>query len=176
VTAYFILSVFQNLIQKSLPSSRLYLFILFFMLQRVQTIYLLLAAAASGSVFALPFFKGVPSDGASFFSDGVFNTQDHVSLMAMATLTVLNAVLTIFLFKNRSQQSLFCLLLAVANLLLIGVMFGVLSTQVPISEVLNKLTIGLGAILPLLAVVFALLARKGVVADDRLVRSADRLR
>jgi Domain of unknown function (DUF4293) len=59
---------------------------------------------------------------------------------------------------------------------LIGVMFGVLSTQVPLSEVLNKLTIGLGAILPLLAVVFALLARKGVVADDRLVRSADRLR
>jgi cadmium resistance protein CadD (predicted permease) len=146
------------------------------MLQRIQTVYLLLAAAASSFVFALPFFKGAASDGASFFADGLFDTQDHVSLMAMATIAILDAVFTIFMFNNRKRQSIFCLMVAAANLLLIAVMLGVLSTQVPISEVLNRFSIGFGSFMPLVATVFALLARKGIEADERLVRSADRLR
>ena len=146
------------------------------MLQRIQTVYLLAAAAASSFVFVLPFFKGAANDGASFFADGLFDTQDHVSLMAMATIAILDAVFTIFMFNNRKRQSLFCLMVAAANLLLIAVMLGVLSTQVPLSDALNRFSIGFGAFMPLLATVFALLARKGVQADERLVRSADRLR
>jgi peptidoglycan/LPS O-acetylase OafA/YrhL len=146
------------------------------MLQRIQTVYLLIAASASGCVFALPFFKGAAGNGASFFNDGLFDTQDHVSLMAMATIAILDAVITIFLFNNRKRQGLFCLLVGAVNLLLIAVMFGVLSTQVPLAEVFNKFSLGLGAFMPLVATVFALLARRGILADDRLVRSSDRLR
>ena len=146
------------------------------MLQRIQTVYLLIAAVASGSVFALPFFKGAASNGASFFNDGLFDTQDHVSLMAMATIAILDAVMTVFLFNNRKRQGLFCLLVGAVNLLLIAVMFGVLSTQIPISEVFSKFQLGLGSVMPLVATVFALLARRSILADERLVRSADRLR
>lgn len=146
------------------------------MLQRIQTVYLLIAAVASGSVFALPFFKGAASNGAQFFNDGLFDTQDHVSLMAMATIAILDAVMTVFLFNNRKRQGLFCLLVGAVNLLLIAVMFGVLSIQIPISEVFSKFQLGLGSVMPLVATVFALLARRSILADERLVRSADRLR
>ncbi len=146
------------------------------MLQRVQTIYLAIAAAASGGVFALPFFKGVSNGGTSFFTDSVFDAKDHISLMLMATVMVLNTVLTIFMFKNRSRQSIFCLLVALTNLMFIGVMFGVLSTEVPFSEVFNKLQIGIGAFMPLLSIFLALLARRGIMADARLVSSTERLR
>jgi hypothetical protein len=146
------------------------------MLQRIQTIYLLVAAAASSGVFVLPFFSGSTASSNGFFADSVFNTEDHIALMAMATVVLLDIFVTIFLFKDRKRQALFALMIAVANLALVGVIFGVLSVEVPIGKVFSTLSLGAGAVMPLLSCGFALLARRAIVADERLVRSADRLR
>jgi hypothetical protein len=145
------------------------------MIQRIQTLYLLLAAAATGGVFFLPFFSGSIS-GTHVLADGVYNTQDHIALMSVTTIVLLDTVLTIFLFKNRKQQSLLTLFVALSNIALIAVMLGVLGNETSLSVALPQLSIGIGSILPLVSVVFALLARRGIVADDKLVRSADRLR
>ena len=145
------------------------------MIQRIQTLYLLLAAAATGGVFVLPFFSGTLS-GVNLLADGIYNTQDHIALMAMTTLVLIDSVLAIFLFKNRKQQALFTLFVAFSNLALIGIMLGILGTETSLATTLPKLSIGLGSCLPLLNVVLTLMARSSILADEKLVRSADRLR
>ena len=145
------------------------------MIQRIQTIYLLVAALGSAGVFAFPFFSGISAN-VPIFADGLYDTHDHVALLGIAIVAILDAVLTIFLYKNRKQQAIFALATAVANLLIIAFMLGILSSQVAIGTAISTLQLGIGSISPLLGVAAAIMARRSILADESLVRSMDRLR
>ena len=147
-----------------------------FMIQRIQTVYLLMAALCSGCALFFPFFTGDTIPNVPIFADGVYNTQDHVSLMGVATVAILDALMTVFLYKNRKQQALLSLFVAVANIAFIAIMLVLLNSQMNFVDAIHKLHLGMGAIMPVLSVVFAIMARRSIVADDRLVRSMDRLR
>lgn len=129
------------------------------MIQRIQTIYLVVVTLFT-SLF-------------SFFSDYALTLWKSLSSTGLASsglalLSSLLAFATIFLFQNRKTQlTLISLnyLLLIAALVLYIVNDGVL-------EFYKDWTF-----YPLLAsFVFLLLARKGVKADENLIRSADRLR
>ena len=137
------------------------------MIQRIQTVYLLLAFIVMG---ALPFVFPLETDASGnkqvFFTD---HTVDFVLFLASALLSII----TIFLFKNRQLQFVLCRLNIILNLILLGLFVYhslTVSGEVATSEK------GIGMFLPIFSIVFLVLANKAIKKDEDLVKSVDRLR
>lgn len=94
------------------------------MIQRIQSIFLLLAALASFALFKLPFASTDQSVANSFFDDRLFNIQDHPALLGFFVGAGVLALVSIFLFGNRSLQLKISRLSIVANI--VGIVFGVI--------------------------------------------------
>ena len=141
------------------------------MIQRIQTIYLLLSAALLGLFLSL-------ADGWLSFASGVFGWLPPVAY-GLAGLTTAVSLLAVFLYKNRDQQRRVIAVaqwLDLALVLVLGVTFGMLSYRADA----ELSAVGMSALLVLLCPVIAYallsLARRSVRKDIELVRSMDRLR
>ncbi|MDF1672619.1 MAG: DUF4293 domain-containing protein [Vicingaceae bacterium] len=157
------------------------------MLQRIQTIFLalvvilgilasfipVLSFADADSVYIMNLYKTVSvSETADMLSKnmGVGVLQGVVQLLALVI---------IFLFKNRSLQ----MKLAKLNILLIALEIAAIvmyidTVKSAIGEAAKDIEIGIkfGAIIPILSLILTYLAIHFIKKDDKLVRSADRLR
>ena len=136
------------------------------MLQRIQTIYLFLAALAAG---ILPLFLSLFADTQGKI---VFAKDDLLFLGLFLASTVLS-VLTIFLYKKRQNQFVLGRLNIVLNFVLLGVL--VYRSQI-VSGGAAALEKGIGMAIPLVSIVFIALANKAIKRDEDLVKSVDRLR
>jgi len=71
------------------------------MLQRIQSLFLLLSAAALLSLFVVPMASSAKAGiENSIFSDQVLNLQDHIGLLLACALGGILSIAAIFLFKN----------------------------------------------------------------------------
>ena len=142
------------------------------MIQRIQSIFLLLASGACFGLLGLPIAETEQPLARGFFTDADFDLFDHWSLLALFVSAGLLLFVAIFLYKNRPAQLKFTL---VSILLIIG---GVIAGGLLLSQSLaaDQFQFAFGVALPVLGMVFALLARRGISKDEKLVRSADRLR
>lgn len=146
------------------------------MIQRLQSVFLLFA---SGSCFGLfgadAADSSAPVPASALFADAQFDLFDDPVLIALFVLAGLLFLANIFLFKNRKLQvklNLLALLLA-----LTGVAYGGYRFVTDLAfDTAAEITPDFGVVLPVLTLVFALLANKYIKADEKLVRSADRLR
>jgi len=146
------------------------------MIQRIQTLFLLLAAAAAFSLFAFPFAstpEGVTAS--TMFADGQYNLSDHIGLLVLFSLAGGLALISIFLFKNRKTQLLVGRLSIIANII------GLVLAIALFMQDFEKLGAvdpddGIGLYLPIAFLVFALLALRFISKDEKLVKSMDRLR
>jgi len=129
------------------------------MLQRIQTIWTLLAVLAA--VFL--FISG--QDVAVFGSIPVIDISCIVLVLAGA--------LSIFSFKNRKRQILLNTISIIINVLLIGVLAYWLLNLSGGIQFPEK---GIEPIFPLVAVICLLIANTYIRRDERLVKSVDRLR
>jgi len=145
------------------------------MIQRIQTIFLILAAGCFGALFKLPFATSSVSS-AHFLADNVYNIQDHLALLSITILAVGVSVLTIFLFKNRKLQRKLVYLIAFLAIGLVIVSY--LLLKIDSQGVMQSLTLQLqaGTFLAIGGVVFSLLAGYYIGKDEKLVKSMDRLR
>ncbi|MDX1828970.1 MAG: DUF4293 domain-containing protein [Lutibacter sp.] len=144
------------------------------MIQRIQTIYLLLAAFLSaGLIFLVNLW--ITMSGDKFFVMDAFNTNNTV-LKSMAVLffaSGLLAFITIFLFKNRKLQFVMGRIIILINFILLGILVYFsqnLSGEIKISEK------GIGLLIPIVTIVVISLANKAIKKDEELVKSVDRLR
>jgi len=149
------------------------------MLQRLQTVYLLISAVCIGLMMKFPFAKF--GDKATFDAFGVTNSSsvslsqlfEFPSYYLVAGLFALSVIL-IFLFKNRKVQIAICRLNYVLILGLIVLLY----------LNIDKLKEGFGfepsyevsMYLPMVALAFNFLANRAIKKDEDLVRSLDRLR
>lgn len=141
------------------------------MIQRVQTIFLFLAAAAAFSLFKLPFATSDQAVQASFFEDKVYDIQDHIALLSLFIGAGTLALLSIFLFNNRKLQMIMTRIALLANVA------GLLVAAFFFTDDHNKTgEAGLGVYLPVAFVIFGLLALRFIRKDENLVKSMDRLR
>ncbi len=148
------------------------------MIQRIQSLFLFLAAACAFGLFGLPFAsvaEPIATGDSSIFADGVYNILDHIGTMVLFGLAGALALVSIFLFNNRKlQMSLgrFAIIANVIGFILAIVLFynerNGMGNQDPDDQ--------LGIFLPILFIVFALLALRFIGKDDKLVKSMDRLR
>ena len=144
------------------------------MIQRIQSVYLLLATLLS-SVLVFVFNLWVDEAGVEFFALDAFDT-DNVLLKSMSVLFFVSAawtLLAIFKFKNRKLQFVLGRLSILINFILLGILVYFtqnLSGEITVSEK------GIGLLIPILTIVFVVLANKAIKRDEELVKSVDRLR
>jgi drug/metabolite transporter (DMT)-like permease len=135
------------------------------MIQRIQTIWLLLAATASLLSLKFSFYSGMKDN-------NVFTQLNGLSVFVLLILSVAVALLalaTIFLFKNRKLQT---------QLSILGFLLQVIAVVVYFLET-KKFVEGnyaLTAILTLTVPVFFILAWMGIRKDEKLIKSMNRLR
>ncbi|MFK7935131.1 MAG: DUF4293 domain-containing protein [Saprospiraceae bacterium] len=146
------------------------------MIQRIQSIFLFLAGGASFGVLGLPFATTDKAENASaLFADSIFNTQDNIALMVFFGIAGLLAIIDIFLYNNRPLQIRLGMFAFIANI--IGLILGIFLFFNDMQNVgTDNINDGLGAYLPIVAGVLLLLAIRFIRKDEKLVRSADRLR
>ncbi|MEZ7513814.1 DUF4293 domain-containing protein [Flavobacterium frigidarium] len=137
------------------------------MIQRIQTIYLLLAFVATAVLpFAFPLWK--LENGQDFYF-----MLDQVYIVLFGLSTAMTAI-TIISYKKRQNQFVLGRLNIILNLILLGLfVYRSLNLSGETATVSEK---GIGMFLPILTIVLLVLANKAIKKDEDLVKSVDRLR
>lgn len=138
------------------------------MIQRIQSLWLLLAAAFDAITFRFPFYNG------DWLKDNIPSPidldADTTTLIAIITvLTGALAFAAIFLFGNRKMQ---------LKLSIVGLLFAVGMIVAYFLEMQNFSSgaIALSCIFHFAVAAFYILAIKGIREDEKLIKSLDRLR
>jgi hypothetical protein len=154
------------------------------MIQRIQSVYLFFAALATGLIFIFPFAEYALNN--ELFRLDVVNfrsiaTQqvmfNVIPLTLLVAITMLIALVTIFMYKNRMLQLRMGRLNIFLYLAMLGAIFFYSDSAV---DTLGRDGVAihyqLGAMLPIIAIILTFLANRGIQKDEALVRSADRIR
>ena len=155
------------------------------MIQRIQTVYLLLATALMSLTLFLPLATiwqgGNEIIIKAWFADGTVGFKAPLPLYLGIILSVATALpfVTIFLYKKRMTQIRLCVSEIV--LLLGSAAFIALYCYRMcdvLAELMQKLnfTLGFAALMPVVAIIPVVLAIRGIARDEALVRSLDRIR
>ncbi|MBP6023583.1 DUF4293 domain-containing protein [Ferruginibacter sp.] len=136
------------------------------MIQRIQSVWLLLAAICLFLTYKLPFYVGTNAKGTVEYN---LTGTENFLLMLVTFLTGALAAVTIFLFKKRILQLRLCVLGIVIEALLIFLYY----TEV---KTFTTGTYALWAILHSVVVISFFLAAKAINKDEKLIKDSDRLR
>jgi len=157
------------------------------MIQRIQSLFLAVAAIAAGLMFFFPI--------ADFYSETLGNYKllatglicmdpdprvtpsfwFSIPLLALVSASILLSVVTIFLYKNRAQQlRLLAFNILITIVLIIVVLMFYMSSVQKITGIAPVYQFG--AFCPLINLLFLILANRFIRRDENLVKSADRLR
>lgn len=135
------------------------------MIQRIQTLWLLLAAACSLATLKFSFYSGNKDN--NLFAE--LNGTSNFVLLILAVAVALTALAAIFLFKTRKLQMQLSLLGFLLQVVALVVYF--LQTKQYVQGNFT-LTSAISFAIP----IFFILAWIGIRKDEKLVKSMDRLR
>ncbi len=153
------------------------------MIQRIQSIYLFLAALFMGGLFfqsadIISIETTAPSTLGDmvYLNDKVLDIYDQNILIAFTVVVVIFSLLALFLFRNRKLQITLSrvAMLVVLFFLIFSVYLSYADLAPYISTV--KITPHIGVFLPIVVIICLILAVKGIRKDDLLVKGMDRLR
>lgn len=148
------------------------------MIQRIQSIWLLLAAITILCLLFVPII-GIASNagyhtlyGSGLKTASADGSTTNIPLLISTVFAGLISLVNIFNFRNRKLQ----IRIALLNIILI------LALSVWFFQIINGVSgatqfdLEPGIYLSLVAIIFTLLAIRGIKKDEKLIRSADRLR
>lgn len=147
------------------------------MIQRIQTIYLLLSGLLTASLLQLTFAElAVNGELYIFSAQGIFSGGkiefDGLPIMVFIGLISLLHFIIIFMYKNRIRQirlTVFTIILLVG---LLGLFFYFAYAGFEDARVAFKIPVAF----PLIAIILDYLAIRSIGKDEALVRSMDRIR
>ncbi len=151
------------------------------MLQRKQTVYLLLAILVSlvGLIFPLGCYDQEGLIVGTMYNLWILTSQgirDMVMwpLFVIQLVTLPLAIVSVFAYRNRIFQSKLC---SLNILLLVGwyIVF-IVYTLVFKERYKAEFQYGYMDVMPLVSIILYILARRGILADEKMVRDADRIR
>lgn len=142
------------------------------MIQRIQSLWLLLSAVAIAMLFKLPVYGGVLGTGEA---KNLLVGQNYL-LFIVAAVLVLFPAMAIALFKNRSNQKKLIWLTVLINIVFIGLIWMEVGDFTQANPNFTSSVYKVGAILPIVSIVLLVLAYAGIRKDEKLIASADRLR
>ena len=141
------------------------------MIQRIQTLWLLLAAAASLLTFKYSVYSGnvLEANNAKKFVE--LTATPNFFILILTVINALLALMAIFMFKNRKSQ---------LRLAIIGIVLSIVNLIIYFYETGNFVPsegkFALTSIIAISIPIFFVLAARGIYADDKLVKNSDRLR
>ncbi len=157
------------------------------MIQRIQTLWLIFASLTLLLLFVFPYSHFADQLGIAHILKitGLYKNaggQDIIvsSFILQTIVLVLLAIfplIIIFNYKNRKKQSQFIYLMIVLTLLFSTWLY--ISSQKAIEAVNQQLGLGnldIGSLLLPVCLLFLFLALKGIRHDEKLIKSAERLR
>ncbi len=152
------------------------------MIQRKQSVFLFLAVVANIICFCMPVGKlkvaGIGVDTiiynlCTIDGNGTFSFVSAPLFVLLAIETIITFA-TIFLYKNRKRQITLCKW-AMFLLFLWYVAYAVFAFMLP-TEAYSAFNTSFAAVLPLVNILLVMMAKRGIKADEALVRASERLR
>jgi peptidoglycan/LPS O-acetylase OafA/YrhL len=157
------------------------------MIQRIQSVYLFLVVISLGAMFYFPLasFIGGDKDQLILYvyklvSEVPDSSPDLPSWfvlpnLILTSLSLLISLIAIFMYKNRKMQLKMVRFVVILILGQIAAFFFYYAVELEnASGILPEYEIG--SYMPLVAFVFLILAYRGIMSDEKLIRSSERLR
>lgn len=135
------------------------------MIQRIQTVYMLLAGIVS--ILLATFFTIWNS------SEGAFIAMDNPVYAFFAGMSGGMLIANIFNFKKRKLQVVLNRIVLFFCLVLAGFLIYEYVTLIQTDEAIRP---GIGLAVPLVTIILIVMANRAITKDEELVRSADRFR
>jgi len=142
------------------------------MIQRIQSVWLLLAAICGFLTTEAPIFK------ATLANNTLRSVMANDSLLLFAIIIGIACLcfIDIFLFKKRPTQIRLCIISIILTIVAIALEVKNVEDYKTATPGMVKGSYQFGALLPILIIVFLIMAIRGINKDQKLVKSLDRLR
>lgn len=154
------------------------------MIQRIQSVYLLIAAILVGVLYFFPFASFVAEQDMSMYYISIKGLLPNVSaakpifrvipLILIISASLMVTIAAIMLFKRRMIQIRICIVNIVLAIGLQGLMYYYVSVSK--HQLGAQSSFSIVFIFPIIAAILSYLAIRGIAKDEALVRSMDRLR
>ncbi len=136
------------------------------MIQRIQSIWFLLAAICIFLTMQFSTYAGADAQGMMHLIKGTTNTFIVITTSMVGVVSMI----ALFLFKNRKLQIRIALLAIFIELILLYFYAKEIHTLVKYG------TFSITGLLHIGVVIFLLLAARGIIADEKLIKDSSRLR
>ena len=157
------------------------------MIQRIQSIFLVLAITCSSLLFAEPVFTWRSNADNTIYQSGITDTTLttdngearlflNLPTLLLNALIILFSLYVLFGFKNRPRQAKSCHLLLISQLLLISLVFYNWDKVNSLAGAGYEWNFTAAIVFLIAPVLLFPAARHFIKKDEALVRSADRLR
>jgi hypothetical protein len=154
------------------------------MIQRIQTLYILLAAIVIALIFFFPMAEMANNNGTFYIfrlnglfeqtSKGEVLLSPSPAAVAFICINILLCIMAILAFKNRIIQIRLCVFNIILLFCTLGVFyFYIAVTFSKFSAIVNYKVF---AFLPLIAIVLNYMAIRAIQKDEDLIKSIDRIR
>lgn len=145
------------------------------MIQRIQSVWLLLAALCCLSLFFFDVYH------ANIMVNGAATTQyirvnDHYPSLLIALVITAMPAAAIFMYKTRKRQKVVAIFSIVAIAGFIAMTLSRVTNFNTDNPTATDASYWIGAVLPAVAIIFLIMAIRGINKDEKLVKSLDRLR
>jgi hypothetical protein len=141
------------------------------MIQRLQSVWLLLAAAAAFCSLQFSFYSGNMVAANQTKSWVTLTAQSNLLLLILSAGVGIASLIAIFLYKNRKMQLRIVLVTLLVSILNLVLFFTQTKKFVP-----GEGNYDLTAIFAIIIPVLLFLTIRGIRRDEKLVKSLDRLR
>jgi hypothetical protein len=144
------------------------------MIQRIQSVYLFIAAFISGVLVFLISFWTVENQEAIHIISLIKNERFLIKSIGIGFLvSSALSLFSVFMYKNRKNQFVIGRLNILINFYVLGVLI-IEALNLPGETSVSEK--GIGIFLPIIVIVFLAMANKAIRKDENLVKSVDRLR
>jgi len=138
------------------------------MIQRIQSMWLFLAAIFGAFTYKLPFYSGLKKVKDIVQPVKLDASYDFIIMILTAFIIILSLV-TLFSYKDRKTQ----LPLAIVNIILSFVLIVLYFLQI---QKFESGTISLWSLFSIAIPIFLFLAARGIWQDQKIIKSLDRIR
>ncbi|MDR0939453.1 MAG: DUF4293 domain-containing protein [Mediterranea sp.] len=148
------------------------------MIQRIQTVYLLIATGLLITALCLPLGYFMDASGAqhvfkalgSQLADGHHSTWGLFVILLLSAIVDVVAILAFAVRVLQIRLTIFC------GLLLVGFYIAFVAFYFMLKPDATTFRVGWALCLPLVAIILNLLALRAIARDELMVRAADRIR
>ncbi|MEN8811068.1 MAG: DUF4293 domain-containing protein [Flavobacteriales bacterium] len=151
------------------------------MIQRIQSIYLTVAAIAMALTLVFPFATySIVTGNFVYDSFGFVGAKDlsfFLPVIFPIVISILLSLVSIFSFKKRKRQLLFNklnFLVIMISIVFVFVNFNQIEST--FSLLPENMNYGIGFFFPIIAFVAIIMANRSINQDEKLIKSMDRIR